>query len=185
MSRAGQTVYFMRQAGVDRGPVKIGCSHYLACRLDSLSVWSPVPLEVAASFGGDFSDERRLHSAFWSQHMHHEWFQWSPRLQAVIDAVREGVFSVEALPPTQKINRNGRRVARGWTDAQRLRATASAIARKHKGKFLTPAAMAEMERIIALKDDLETRRSLVRNAIDKSELWVSWNERARLWDAAA
>lgn len=95
--RTPRTLYFMRQRGT-MGPVKIGCSTYLPDRLDELSVWSPVELELAAHMPGGFKDERRLHWAFADHHSHHEWFHWSPALERVIRAVRDGSFSWDEFP---------------------------------------------------------------------------------------
>lgn len=114
-----RTVYFMRQKGIERGPIKIGCSSYLPKRLDNLSVWSPVPLEVVASFAGGFHEERRLHSAFWSDHSHHEWFRWSPRLANLIASVVRGEFDISSLPEPAKISRGTK--GRKWSAEQRAR----------------------------------------------------------------
>lgn len=44
MTRA-MTVYFVKPVGMD-GPIKIGCTTTPAARIESLTIWSPFPLEV-------------------------------------------------------------------------------------------------------------------------------------------
>lgn len=79
-------VYFFKPIGFD-GPIKIGCSESPMRRMDVHVYWSPWPLELIGSVPGDFEDERFLHNCFFSSHMHHEWFQSSPKLRRAIDEI--------------------------------------------------------------------------------------------------
>lgn len=76
-------IYFMRRAdGV--GPIKIGCSRTPERRLRAMQIWSPEPLEILASVPGDFSDEQRLHRDLADYRLHHEWFEASRKVLAVV-----------------------------------------------------------------------------------------------------
>jgi len=81
-------VYFMRPVG-QQGPIKIGCSKEPRQRLESLSIWSPVPLEIICYVKGSYSDEYFLHSGFHKSLSHREWFHWSQRLEDTIARIRE------------------------------------------------------------------------------------------------
>lgn len=108
-------VYFVRPIGRD-GPVKIGCSIDPEVRLATHGLWSPEPLEIAATIQVEKrSVEGRFHSAFRHLHTHHEWFRADPALTAVIDAVRAGTFDVTTLPPTTQLYR----AHDYWTDERR------------------------------------------------------------------
>lgn len=90
-------VYFMRPAGHE-GPVKIGCTTDLPGRLRSAACWSPFELEVLATIEGDCALEHRFHAFFEDDHQHSEWFAWSPRMGAMIDAITASTFDTAALP---------------------------------------------------------------------------------------
>lgn len=90
-------VYFMRPVGLC-GPVKIGCSVEPSSRLDHYSRISPFKLELFAVVPGDFRVEYGLHAMFADDHSHHEWFQYSDRMQGVIDALVAGTFDLSTLP---------------------------------------------------------------------------------------
>lgn len=91
------SVYFVRRAdGV--GPVKIGCSEHPEGRLSTLMTWSPYPLAIVATIPGDEKLERRFHALFADSHSHREWFLPSQELEAVLTAIRAGVFDVSVLP---------------------------------------------------------------------------------------
>jgi hypothetical protein len=90
-------VYFIRPVGM-QGPVKIGCSKAPDGRRITLETWSPFPLEIVAEIDGCMDDERRFHSLFRHQHKSREWFDWSPELQSVIDAINCGTFDLSSLP---------------------------------------------------------------------------------------
>lgn len=95
-----RTVYFIRPAG-ERGPVKIGCSIDAERRLAQLQIEADDRLEIVASASGSMDDERRIQSLFWHDRIRREWFNWSPVLQLLIDAVARGEADWAALPPTR------------------------------------------------------------------------------------
>lgn len=70
----GMCVYFLQaQHG---GPIKIGFTQDLACRVRTLSTGSPSPLRVlAAAAGGTPDMEADLHTAFAAARLHGEWFR--------------------------------------------------------------------------------------------------------------
>ncbi len=76
-------VYFLRPVG-QLGPVKIGCSVLPDLRLETLTTWSPVRLELICSVPGTHKDERTLHGMFAKHHVHGEWFGASKELLALI-----------------------------------------------------------------------------------------------------
>lgn len=90
-------VYFLRPIGAE-GPVKIGSSRDPWGRLTTYRSWSPIPLELVATIPGNVHAERGFHAMFADLHSHHEWFHASPRLTAVIEAVRAGTFDLATLP---------------------------------------------------------------------------------------
>lgn len=103
-----RTVYFMRPVGCT-GPVKIGCSSYLPKRLNDLSVWSPVPLEVFASFPGGIAQEWAIQYKFRDSLSHHEWFHWSPELESLMLDVAAGDFDIASIPTPPKYSKPGHR----------------------------------------------------------------------------
>jgi hypothetical protein len=76
-------IYFIRPAGAN-GPIKIGCSSVPKDRLEAISVWSPLPLEMIGTVPGSFDDEKFLHQCFADQHSHREWFHASDKLETII-----------------------------------------------------------------------------------------------------
>lgn len=86
-----QFVYFVRLAS-DEGPIKIGCSYTPARRLTDLMCWSPLPLKVLATLPGGFALESKIHRRFAATHSHKEWFQPTPELLSLIEAVSLGLF---------------------------------------------------------------------------------------------
>lgn len=76
-------VYFLRPVG-QLGPIKIGCSKLPPLRLETLTTWSPVRLELICSVPGTHKDERTLHGMFAQHHVHGEWFGASKELLALI-----------------------------------------------------------------------------------------------------
>lgn len=99
-------VYFMRRAdGV--GPVKIGCSKWPEQRLQSMTQWSPEPLEIVASAEGTFGDERRLHRQFAEFRLHAEWFEAAPPVLAAVSRAA----TLGELPPKPAGDRNVRIMA--------------------------------------------------------------------------
>lgn len=90
-------VYFLRPVG-QAGPIKIGFTSDVKKRLSDYARWSPQPLEVAAAIPGDQRLERRFHTAFADQRLHHEWFDASDDLASAIEQISRGAFDVAALP---------------------------------------------------------------------------------------
>lgn len=82
-------VYFIKPIGMD-GPIKIGCSYMPLNRLRALMGWSPFPLELLATFEGDFDDERRMHSLFSACRDQGEWFHPAPDLLSLIARLQAG-----------------------------------------------------------------------------------------------
>lgn len=112
-----RTVYFIRPIGMS-GPIKIGCSCSPTSRRDTLATWSPFPLEIVAEISGSMDYERRFHTLFRDQHRGHEWFDWTPELQRVIEEVAGGTFDLQTLPlPLPLPNRKPR--GNGWTERTR------------------------------------------------------------------
>ena len=91
-------VYFLRPVG-RRGPIKIGCSRWPEDRLEAYTRWSPTPLEIAATIEADQKIERLLHAAFRPFRLHHEWFAWSPELEALLVSAAAGTFDLATLQP--------------------------------------------------------------------------------------
>lgn len=94
---APRTIYFIRPVGCP-GHVKIGCSIHPETRRRQLQTEAGRPLEIIAQIAGSLDDERRIHSLFWHDHIRREWFNLSPILQLLIDAVRRGDADISALP---------------------------------------------------------------------------------------
>jgi hypothetical protein len=101
-------VYFIRPIGME-GPIKVGCSASPDGRRKTLETWSPFALEIIAEIEGDVDLERRFHALFQETHLRREWFGWSKRIAAVIDAVRAGSFDVDTLPSPICISANPRK----------------------------------------------------------------------------
>jgi hypothetical protein len=113
-------VYFIKPKG-KKGPIKIGCSHTPADRLEALAAWSPWPLEVMGSVPGSFKEEEYLHQCFAASHMHREWFKATPHLcsnvKKIIDAGTIEVVRGEISPQGSIRNR----VRRKRTEDEKLR----------------------------------------------------------------
>lgn len=113
-------VYFIRPVGMS-GPVKIGCSNWPQDRLDTLSAWSPYPLEIVAEIAdGDMQMERRIHCLFAEQHSHREWFRESPALTSMIDRLRAGESIGDIIDVHQPVGRWRVIKRKPLTDAQRI-----------------------------------------------------------------
>lgn len=100
-------VYFIKPIGMD-GPIKIGCSRSPYKRLDSLELWSPFRLELLTDIAGDGPLERQFHAMFAEDHIHHEWFAWSPRLEWTIQSIKRGAFNLASLPDPAHLPRRER-----------------------------------------------------------------------------
>lgn len=95
-NKPAQYVYFMRQVG-GVGPIKIGVTRVPERRLQDLSVWAPVPLELLATAPGDNRLEKFLHRQHAHLRSHREWFHPDAELLARIELVRDGVSIEEAF----------------------------------------------------------------------------------------
>lgn len=104
-------VYFIKPIGAD-GPVKIGFSEAPKKRLEQLSVWSPVPLEVVATHPGDVMLEKKLHEYFRASHSHREWFHITPELSRLIQAISSGAAISDVI---DLCGIKPRALARVWT----------------------------------------------------------------------
>ena len=93
------TIYFIRPKG-HLGPIKIGLSTKPDRRAESLSAWSPWPLEIMGTVPGSWDDEQFLHSCFHAHRTHGEWFQDSPDLlNAIADILSSGTIDRSCLTP--------------------------------------------------------------------------------------
>jgi hypothetical protein len=103
-------VYFMREKGIERGPVKIGCSWAPMTRCKAFSPWSPRPLEIVATISGDKVREASFHTLFQHLHSHSEWFMSAPELEACIAKIQAGTFDVSILPDGPSAVRSARSI---------------------------------------------------------------------------
>ena len=89
-------------------------------RLEALSHWSPVELEIVCTVPDPGGLERRLHCCFADLHLHHEWFHPGARLIDAVDRIARGTPVSEAvnLDDTRGVIRSG--------------ANMSPLARKHR-----------------------------------------------------
>lgn len=120
-------VYFIKPIGM-AGPVKIGFSVSPDGRRESLRYWSPFPLEIVAEVEGCGRVERQFHAIFADSHIGHEWFNWSPAMQAVIDAIAGGTFDIATLPDPRQLARRPRDTSYntpGWRYQLSVRARVS------------------------------------------------------------
>jgi hypothetical protein len=90
-------VYFIRPVGAP-GPVKVGYSKWPKSRLNSYLMWSPVPLEIAATVPGARKAEKQFHAYLYEHHSHHEWFKPAPQIDALIASITAGTFDPTVLP---------------------------------------------------------------------------------------
>ena len=127
-------VYFIKPIGMT-GPVKIGVSIAPDNRRKTLETWSPFPLEIVAEIEGGYALESRFHTLFIESYRKHEWFDWTPEMQAVIDAINAGSFDTASLP--KPINRSAFRKPRDnsiYTPEWRYKASVTARFR-HRGSY--------------------------------------------------
>lgn len=90
-------VYFI--GSPDGGCIKIGCSKLPFARLMNLASWSPIKLELLAFVQGGFNLEFHLHTHFFKDHSHHEWFRPSDELRGlIVYAQRMGKLPEWAIP---------------------------------------------------------------------------------------
>lgn len=123
------TVYFIRPVGM-QGPIKIGCSVSPDGRRRTLETWAPFALEIIAEISGGATLEGRFHAAFEEDHQRREWFTWSERMQATVEAINSGSFDINVLPEPKRLTANLDAVRAAhrasWTPARRLEASYSA-----------------------------------------------------------
>ena len=97
-----RTIYFIKPIGMD-GPIKIGITFQVEKRFRELLKQSPFDLEILALHeNAETRTEHRIHRMLVSTHRRHEWFEPSPELQALIDAVNAGTFDPAALPEDKR-----------------------------------------------------------------------------------
>lgn len=115
-------VYFIRPRG-KRGPIKIGTSSVPENRLNSLTPWSPWPLEVMGAVPGSYSEESFLHQCFAASHQHGEWFKATPHVRGFIAKII-AAGSIDAvrgeIAPVGQIKGKNRRKR---TDNEKLRSS--------------------------------------------------------------
>ncbi|QIG76677.1 hypothetical protein EVC28_053 [Rhizobium phage RHph_I1_23] len=114
-------VYFIKPVDQD-GPIKVGHSIHPPHRLSSLQTWSPVLLEIAASFEGQIETERAIHHRFAHCQVRGEWFDADPDLIALIDGIRAGRKIDELIDLTAK---SGKLFRRPNTPSPEAKAVAS------------------------------------------------------------
>lgn len=142
-------VYFMRPVG-QIGPIKIGCSKLPELRLDTMTIWSPVQLEIVVSVPGTHPQETALHGMFRKHHLHGEWFGASKELLALIDhCVERG-----ELPELPKVVRFPRTRHAGHKTRAGIPARAPRAPRPPRP--LSDAKRAEAEAIKATYDSGKT-----------------------------
>ncbi|MFS0736905.1 GIY-YIG nuclease family protein [Sphingomonas sp. 1P06PA] len=79
-------VYFAR--GTD-GLIKIGCGYVPRNRIKAVRDANGARPEFLAAMPGSFALEKRVHSAFWQERQHGEWFTATPQLEALIAHIRD------------------------------------------------------------------------------------------------
>lgn len=94
------SVYFAQRE--DGGPIKIGCSAYVADRLAQLSCNHKAKLVLLASAPGNFRDEGRMHRQLEAHALGREWFEPHADVLALVDYVR----SRGRLPPVPQDDRD-------------------------------------------------------------------------------
>lgn len=110
-------VYFVRPIG-KRDATKIGYTRDPATRLPLLQTWVPYPLEVVLLIEGDRALEARLHSQFYADHSHQEWFGESEAIDAFIDLFPFlGRMLIDYEAPVLSLS------ARSWTKERRAEAS--------------------------------------------------------------
>lgn len=130
-------VYFLRPVG-QIGPIKIGCSKLPPLRLETLTVWSPVRLELICSVPGSHKDEHTLHGMFRRHHVHGEWFGASKELLALIDYCETqgelpALPEVVKFPKVRHVGRFGR--AAGKREPGELSPAKLELARVMRGQY--------------------------------------------------
>ncbi|WP_158809640.1 GIY-YIG nuclease family protein [Beijerinckia sp. L45] len=115
---ATRSIYLIKPVGMD-GPIKIGCSHLPPKRLSELMHWSPVALEIVASFAGSTALEANLHSCLARSHSHKEWFFATNEVRQFIANILAGEPAEVAIDLGDKKGAPQRRSQ--WTPARRVK----------------------------------------------------------------
>lgn len=121
------TIYFLRPVG-KRGPVKIGCSQAPIMRLDTMTAWSPVPLEIVVTIPGSLDLERNIHECLADLHSHCEWFRAHKRIDGIIDGLLAGKPIGEVIDLS---DRKGTIRKGGW----RTKSEADKVHRRYANAF--------------------------------------------------
>lgn len=79
------SVYFITAREVGR--VKIGCAYRPAERLRLMQVCCPVELKLEAFTDGFHKEERELHRRFADLRVRGEWFELTPKIEALIQFI--------------------------------------------------------------------------------------------------
>jgi predicted transcriptional regulator len=141
-------VYFLRPVG-QIGPIKIGCSKLPELRLETITVWSPVRLELICSVPGSHKDERALHGMFAKHHAHGEWFGASKELLALIDHCElhgelPPLPEVIAFPRTRHVGHKGR--AKGKREPGELSQAKMELARLYRAQHESGMTVTDIAR---------------------------------------
>lgn len=132
------SIYFIKPIGLS-GPIKIGCSAAPKNRLQSLSVWSPFPLEILISIDGTRKLETNIHACLARSHSHREWFHSTDEVVSLIEKLRAGFPIEKAIDLSLQHGSIRPKGRSGWTETSRLKASYSRrIRRVTWGKFFTP-----------------------------------------------
>jgi hypothetical protein len=157
------TVYFIRPVG-QLGPVKVGFTTAVSGRLRKLGSDVPFPIEVAAECDGDEMLERRFHALFFDLRTHGEWFNASPRIDSVIEAIRAGAFDFSTLPEPRMLPHR-RRKADGDLAAPKL-ASILGISLAYAYQVLNGTRGISKDRLARLWRDHRWKVGILKNATD-------------------
>jgi hypothetical protein len=161
-------VYFIKPIDMP-GPVKIGCSYSPTARRETLRYWSPFPLEIVAEIEGSQRLERQFHAMFAHTYMSHEWFKWSPELQAVIDEVAGGAFDLATLPDPESLPRKKKDTSYmtpGWKYQRSVHARLHHLERRGADQRLTAPIYARACRANYAEHDLPALRAEIEPLFD-------------------
>jgi hypothetical protein len=88
-------IYFIRAQGTNL--IKIGCTESLNGRMSNMQVACPHKLILIKTIDGSYNLEQTFHTRFSEDHIRGEWFNWSPKLQQVIDGIPSGTRNISGL----------------------------------------------------------------------------------------
>lgn len=144
-------VYFIKPVGL-AGPIKIGCSWLPQSRLESLSTWSPFPLEIVTTIPGRQRLEKNIHECFADLHLRREWFRADDRLLNAVERLKAGEPIDQVIDLTKRL---GKITANSCGGAQWSEITRQKMSVFHRVRFaatkigLTPYnAPAEIRKIM-------------------------------------